>query len=206
MKRSVAIVIFQAVEELDFVGPWEIFTFLGNIEPDTCDVFTVSEHGGEVRCAKGLRVLADYSFETAPRADVILVPGGMGTRTEVDNPRIIAYIRRAADEAELTTSVCTGSFMLERAGLLTDKRATTHWASIDRMRALGNVDVVDDARYVDVGPIITSAGVSAGIDMALYVVGRLWGPELARRVQKGVEYFPDPPYADVPIPAVQRLE
>jgi transcriptional regulator GlxA family with amidase domain len=202
VKRSIAIVIFDKVEELDFVGPWEIFSYLRSLEPDTCEVFTVSERGGEVRCAKGLRVLADHSFETAPRPDVILVPGGMGTRTEVDNPRMIEYIRRAGTAAELATSVCTGSFMLERAGLLAGRRATTHWRSLDRLRALGTVEVVEGERWVDEGAVVTSSGVSAGIDMALYLVGRLWGPEAARRVQKGVEYFPDPPYADVPIPAM----
>lgn len=204
MPRSIAIVIFPVVEELDYVGPWEIFTFTRSLDPESCNVFLVSEHGGEVKSAKGLRVLADFSFEDAPPADIVLVPGGMGTRTEVDNPRIIEYIRRASETAELMTSVCTGAFLLERAGLLTGKRATTHWASIDRFRELGTVTVVDDERYVDEGSVITSAGVSAGIDMALYIVGRLWGPELARRVQKGVEYFPDPPYADVPIPATIR--
>jgi transcriptional regulator GlxA family with amidase domain len=126
----------------------------------------------------------------------------MGTRTEVDNPRMIEYIRRAGAEAELATSVCTGSFMLERAGLLAGRRATTHWRSLDRLRALGTVDVVEGERWVDEGAVVTSSGVSAGIDMALYLVGRLWGPEAARRVQKGVEYFPAPPYADVPIPAM----
>jgi transcriptional regulator GlxA family with amidase domain len=201
MKRSVAIVVFPVVEELDFVGPWEVFAYLRSLEPDACEVFTVSEHGGEVRCAKGLRVLADHSFEAAPPADVVLVPGGMGTRTEVDNPRIIEYIKRAAAGAQVTTSVCTGSFMLERAGLLTGRRATTHWGSLDRLRALGTVEVVEGQRWVDEGTVVTSSGVSAGIDMALYLVGRLWGPEKARRVQKGVEYFPDPPYADVPMPA-----
>ncbi|MGH2584077.1 MAG: DJ-1/PfpI family protein [Dehalococcoidia bacterium] len=202
MKRSIAIVIFPVAEELDFVGPWEVFAFLRSLEPDECDVFTVSEHGGEVRCAKGLRVIADYSFDTAPKADVILVPGGMGTRTEVDNPRLMDYLRRASDAAEVTTSVCTGSFLLERAGLLTGKRATTYWGSLDRLRALGTVEVVEE-RWVDEGSVITASGVSAGIDMALYLVGRLWGPETARRVQKGIEYFPAPPYADVPIPALR---
>ena len=200
MKRSVAMVIFNAAEELDVVGPWEIFTFLRHFDTEACEMFTVSEHGGEVRCAKGLRIQSDYSFETAPRADILIVPGGQGTRTEVDNPELIEYVQRAADGAELVTSVCTGSFVLERAGLLTGKRATTHWLSIDRLRELGTVQVVDNERYVDEGRIITSAGVSAGIDMALYIVGRLWGSEMARRVQKGVEYFPDPPYQDVPIP------
>jgi transcriptional regulator GlxA family with amidase domain len=200
MKRSIAIVIFDAVEELDFVGPWEIFTYARQLDPESCDVFTVSERGGEVRCAKGLRVIADHSFETAPRADVILVPGGMGTRTEVDNPRMIEYVRRSAETAELTASVCTGAFLLERAGLLGGKQATTHWASLDRFRALGTVRVVQGERFVDQGAVVTSAGISAGIDMALYLVGRLWGPEMARRVQQGTEYFPVPPYADVPIP------
>ncbi len=202
MRRSVAIVIFDAVEELDFVGPWEIFSYLRSLEPDACEVFTVSQRGGEVRCAKGLRVIADHSFETAPHADVILVPGGQGTRREVDNPSFIEYIRRVGAAAEVTTSVCTGAFLLERAGLLARRRATTHWRSLDRLRALGTVEVLDGHRWVDEGSVVTSAGVSAGIDMALYLVGRLWGPEVARRVQKGVEYFPDPPYADVPIPAM----
>ena len=202
MKRSIAIVIFPVVEELDFVGPWEVFSFLRSLEPEACDVFTVAEHGGEVRCAKGLRVLADYSFETAPRPDIILVPGGMGTRTEVENPRLIEYLQRAGGAAEVSTSVCTGSFLLARAGLLEGKRATTHWASLDRLRALGTVEVVEE-RWVDEGAVVTSSGVSAGIDMALYLVGRLWGAETARRVQKGIEYFPAPPYAEVPLPATR---
>jgi transcriptional regulator GlxA family with amidase domain len=203
VKRSIAIVIFPVVEELDFVGPWEVFSFLRTLEPETCEVFTVSEHGGEVRCAKGLRVIADYSFDTAPKADIILVPGGMGTRTEVDNPRMMEYLRWAGAEAEIATSVCTGSFLLERTGLLQGRRATTHWASLDRLREIGTVEVVED-RWVDEGSVITSSGVSAGIDMALYLVGRLWGPEAARRVQKGIEYFPAPPYADVPLPTAVR--
>jgi transcriptional regulator GlxA family with amidase domain len=172
---------------------------LRDIESESCDVFTVSEHGGEVRCAKGLRVIADHSFETAPPADIVVVPGGMGTRAEVENPRFIEYLRRVAEKAEVVTSVCTGSFLLERAGLLEGRRATTHWASLERLRGLGTVEVVEE-RWVDEGPVVTASGVSAGIDMALHLVGRLWGPETARRVQKGIEYFPAPPYADVPVP------
>ena len=202
MARSIAIVLFPRVEELDFVGPWEVFTMLRSLEPDSCEVFTVSEEGGEVRCAKGLRVLADHSFATAPKADIILVPGGQGTRTEVDNPRLIDYLSRAGREAEVSTSVCTGAFLLERAGLLAGKRATTHWASLDRLRALGTVDVIEE-RWVDEGAVISASGVSAGIDMALHLVGRLWGPETARRVQQAIEYFPAPPYAEVPIPAMR---
>ena len=158
-----------------------------------------SERGGQVRCAKGLRVLADHSFDTAPPADVLVVPGGHGRRVEVNNARMIDFIRRTAARAEVTTSVCTGAFLLERAGLLAGKSATTYWGAMDEFEALGTVRVVRQ-RWVDEGNIITASGVSAGIDMSLYVVGRLWGPEVARTVQKGIEYFPEPPYQDVQIP------
>jgi transcriptional regulator GlxA family with amidase domain len=191
-KRSVAILLFNDVEELDFAGPWEVFAHLRSQRPELCDVFTVSERGGEVRCAKGLRVLADHSFETAPPADVLVVPGGQGRRVEVSNPRIIDFLRRAAGRAEVTTSVCTGAFLLERAGILNGRRATTYWAALDELRARGTVDVVEQ-RWVDDGDVITASGVSAGIDMTLYLVGRLWGAETARAVQKGIEYYPAPP-------------
>lgn len=204
MTRTIGIVVFPGVEELDFVGPWEIFTMTRALAPDSCTVYTISEDGEEVVCAKGLRVRPDHSFASAPASDLILVPGGRGTRTEVDNPVMIEYLRKAAERAEIMTSVCTGSFLLERVGLLRGRRATTHWGSLDRLRALNTVQVVDDQRWVDEGPVVTSSGVSAGIDMALYLVGRLWGAELARGVQKAVEYFPDPPYAEVPQPAAAR--
>src|SRR5262245_49714642 len=184
VRREVAVLLFDGVEELDFAGPWEVFGNVAVLAPDLCRVFTVSERGGEVRCAKGLRVLVDHAFADAPRPDVVVVPGGQGTRREVENPRLIGYLRAAAAGAELTTSVCTGAFLLERAGLLEGRRATTHWHSLDRLRALGTVEVVGDRRWVDEGPVVTASGVSAGIDVALHVVGRLWGPELARRVQK----------------------
>jgi len=201
MTRTICIVLFPGVEELDFVGPWEIFTMTAALAPDTCTVFTASERGAELVCAKGLHVRPDHRFASAPEADLILVPGGRGTRTEVENPVLIEYLRTAAKRAEIVTSVCTGSFLLERARLLRGRRATTHWGSLDRLRALNTVTVVDNQRWVDEGPVVTASGVSAGIDMALYLVGRLLGADLARNVQKAVEYFPDPPYADVPLPA-----
>lgn len=198
--KQIAIVLFDGVEELDFAGPWEVFTMLSQTVEGSCNVFAVSETGGQVTCAKKLRVLADHSFETCPPIDVFLVPGGMGTRREVANPAMLAFLQRIAPTAEVATSVCTGSFVLEAAGLLTGKRATTHWGSIDRLKALGTVEVVENTRFVDEGAVVTSSGVSAGIDMALHLVGRLWDPPTARRVQKYMEYFPDPPYGDVPIP------
>ena len=198
-KRTVAIVLFDDAEELDFGGPWEVFAYLRSQRPDLCDVYTVAERGGEVRCAKGLRVLADHSFQTAPVADVLVVSGGQGRRVEVSNPRMIEFIRRVAAGAEVTTSVCTGAFLLEKAGLLAGRAATSYWGAMDEFRALGIARVLG-RRWVDEGDIVTASGVSAGIDMSLYLVGRLWGPEVARRVQKGIEYFPEPPYQDVPVP------
>jgi transcriptional regulator GlxA family with amidase domain len=159
MPRTIGIVLFPGVEELDFVGPWEIFSMTAALARDACTVFTLSEKGEEVVCAKGLRVRPDHHMASAPEADVVLVPGGRGTRTEVDNPVLIEYLRQAAGRAEIMTSVCTGSFLLERAGLLRGRRATTHWGSLDRLRALNTVQVVDDQRWVDEGPVVTSAGV-----------------------------------------------
>jgi transcriptional regulator GlxA family with amidase domain len=197
--QTIAFVLFDGAEELDFAGPWEVLAYLARTEPETCRVLTVSQRGGIVRCAKGLRVVADHSFADCPPFEIMLVPGGIGTRTEVDNPVLIAFLHERGRRCTLVTSVCTGAFLLERAGLLAPRdgrprRATTHWASIERLRALGSVEVVSQ-RFVDTGDVITAAGVSAGIDMALHLVARLWGEETARRVQKGIEYYPALPLA-----------
>ncbi|HXU22584.1 MAG TPA: DJ-1/PfpI family protein [Tepidiformaceae bacterium] len=199
MTRHIAIVLFDGAEELDWAGPWEVFTMLAQVEEGSCEVCTVSEHGGEVRCAKGLRVLADHSFDACPKSDILVIPGGQGTRVEDKNRAMLDFVRRMDATTEVTSSVCTGAFVLESAGLLTGKRATTHWGSIERLRARGTVEVLEDTRFVDEGHIVTAAGVSAGIDMSLHLVGRLWSPEVARRVQKAMEYFPEPPYGDVAV-------
>jgi transcriptional regulator GlxA family with amidase domain len=198
MKRTVAIVLFEDVEELDFVGPWEVFAGLSVRRPDLCAAYTVAEQARTIRCAKGLRVVPEHTFDTAPHADILLLPGGNGRKREVDNPRMIQFIQRMAERAELVTSVCTGAFLLARAGLLDGKPATTYWAAVDELRGKG-VNVTPQ-RWVEDGRVITASGVSAGIDMSLYVVGKLWDPPVARDVQKAIEYFPDPPYQDVPLP------
>lgn len=192
MARNVAFVLFEDAEELDFAGPWEVFTMLAQVVPGSVANYLVSEHGGQVRCAKGMRVIADHSFAGAPAPDIVVIPGGQGTRREVDNPAMVDFVTQAASRAEVTASVCTGAFVLERAGVLRGRRGVTHWASMDRLRALGTVDVVE-ARFVDEGAVITAAGVSAGIDMTLHLVGRLWSPEVAQKVQRYMEYYPEPP-------------
>lgn len=191
MALTTGILIFDDVEELDFVGPWEVLSLARN---DGDRVVTISEKEGPVRAKLGLRVLPDHGLADAPELDVLLVPGGQGTRREVDNPELIGWITSVAPTCEWVTSVCTGAFLLHAAGLLEGRRATTHWASIERFRGTTDVEVVDDERFVVDGRIVTSAGISAGIDMALWLVGQLYDPDHARYVQRRMEYHPKPPY------------
>jgi transcriptional regulator GlxA family with amidase domain len=192
---TIGMLLFDGVEELDFVGPWEVFTMLHACVAGEGRVVTVSERGGSVRCAKGLRVAVDHSFEDAPPLDVLLVPGGQGTRREVGNPAVIEWIRKAGAGCRWVTSVCTGALLLHEAGFAKGKRVTTHWAFVEELRARGDATVLDGPRYVRDGNLVTAAGVSAGIDMALWLVGQLHSPEVARRVQRLVQYDPAPPYA-----------
>ena len=191
-QRSVAVLLFPGVELLDFAGPFEVFS-AARTSAESRDrlmhVFTVAQSSDPVRCNNPVTVLPDYTLDECPRADVIVVPGGMGTRTAVDRPDLVDWIRGRARVAEVTTSVCTGSFLLAKAGVLDGKPATTHWASIDRMRAdFPNVAVQEAVRWVDAWPVVSSAGVSAGIDMALYVLSRLYGDAVASATARGIEY------------------
>jgi transcriptional regulator GlxA family with amidase domain len=195
--RNVGILIFPDVEILDFCGPFEVFasatlpaqTDGGGPESRLFTVFTVAERSELVACRGGLLVQPNYTLEDHPPLDLVVVPGGYGTRREQENPVILDWIARQCRTGALTTSVCTGAFLLGAAGLLDGLRATTHWTTIDGLRAsLPTTDVLANARVVDEGEIITSAGVSAGIDMALHVVRRLHGDEVARRTARDMEY------------------
>lgn len=192
---NIAIVLFPEVEELDFAGPFEVFGMAAKQAWKDWRVFTVAQER-TVRGYNGLSINADYLLDEAPRADVIVVPGGWGTRAGMENEALVGYIRRAGAEAQWVTSVCTGAFLLHRAGFLHGKRATTYWQQRPALEAMGGVTVVEE-RWVHDGNVITAAGVSAGIDMALYLVGLLKGPKAARLLQKGIEYDPAPPYQDV---------
>ncbi len=196
MEPSIGILIFEDVEELDFVGPWEVLTARPYL-PERNRVLTIAAQDGPVRCAKGLRVLPDCSFQNAPELDVLLVPGGEGTRSEKRGV-LVDWIRKVAPRARWLTSVCTGAFLLQEAGLLEGKRVTTHWAFIEELRKCGNLTVLENRRYVRDGKVVTAAGVSAGIDMALWLSGQLHGVDVARKLQRFIEYDPAPPYsADV---------
>jgi transcriptional regulator GlxA family with amidase domain len=192
MTITTGIVLFDDAEELDWAGPWEVLT-MARKEGDR--VVTIAEHDRPVVCAKGLRVLADHTFDSAPALDVVIVPGGQGTRREVDNPVLTDWLAKVAVDCQWVTSVCTGSFVLLAAGLARGKRVTTHWGSIDRLKQRGDATVLDNVRYVRDGNVVTAAGVSAGIDMALWLVGQLYDVDHARATQRFMEYDPAPPYA-----------
>ena len=194
MAATTGILLFDDAEELDFVGPFEVLTAAASVTGEGRTV-TIAEREAPVRCAKGLRVLADHSFANVPALDVVLVPGGIGTRREVSNPVLIDWLRKAGAHATWITSVCTGSLLLHEAGFARGKRVTTHWAFVPEFRKRPEVTVLDGPRYVRDGRLVTSAGVSAGIDMALWLVGQLHTPEVARKVQRYLQYDPSPPYS-----------
>jgi transcriptional regulator GlxA family with amidase domain len=197
MGNTIGFLLFEDVEELDFVGPWQVFGSGAMLDSgDRC--VTIAEQPGTVRCAKGLSVNPDHTFEDAPELDVVLVPGGMGTRREVDNPVLIAWLQEIAPRCRWITSVCTGSLLLDGAGLTKGKRITTHWRFVEELRKRSSATVLDGPRYVRDGNLVTAAGVSAGIDMALWLFGQMHSIELARQVQRRIQYDPAPPYtADV---------
>lgn len=184
------VLVFPQVEELDFVGPWEMVTMWKQVAagPERC--LMVAQSTAPVACAKGMSVNPHESFESCPQLDVLLVPGGQGTRTEVDNRVLVDFVARQAAGCKAVLSVCTGSFVLHAAGLLAGRKATTHWGSLERLRALAGVTVVEQ-RYTRDGKVWCSAGVSAGIDMTLAFIAATAGEEAAGKVQFASEYFPD---------------
>ncbi|MEU7412885.1 DJ-1/PfpI family protein [Streptomyces sp. NPDC042638] len=198
------LLLFEGVEELDFVGPWEVFTASAMVREQRDTTVLIAEKPGPVRCNKGMRVLPDHTFDDHPPLDVLLVPGGNGTRTQVSNPVLIEWIRGTSAQATWTTSVCTGALLLHEAGPARRRRAATHHAFEDTLEARGEITVVRDARYVVDGHVVTSQGVSAGIDMALWLIGRLHGRDHARAVRRYIQYEPAPPYlADEPQPTAE---
>ncbi len=190
MRYRTAIVIFDEVEVLDFAGPFEVFSVTGRrskLEP--FDVYTVAERLAPVAARNGLSINPRFSFADCPPPDILVVPGGYGTRREMKNPVMLEWIARTAPASELTLSVCTGALVLGAAGLLAGREATTHFMAFDELRAVAPDAVVrEDRRIVDNGNIILSAGVSAGIDMSLHVVARLLGADVARETARYMEY------------------
>ncbi|HHT7140393.1 TPA: DJ-1/PfpI family protein [Bacillus cereus] len=189
-KWSVGIFLFNEVEVLDFAGPFEVFSITKVHEEKPFTVYTVSQNEEMITARNGLKVQPDYSIEDLPPVDILIIPGGKGAReNEVKNDIIINWVRQQMKEVKLMTSVCTGALLLAKAGLLEGLKATTHWASIQTFKKdFPNVEVMENVKFVDEGHIITSAGISAGINMSFHIVKNLLGVEIAEETAKNMEY------------------
>ncbi len=189
-QRHVCIVIFDDVEVLDFCGPFEVFTVTGGREGLTPFVVsTVAETRQTITARGGLRVEPAHSFENCPSPDILVVPGGMGTRREMNNPGMLSWLKENAQRADLMLSVCSGALLLAKAGLLEGLTATTHHGALDELRAISpGIKVDDTKRFIDNSRVIVAAGISAGIDMSLHVVARLMGHEQASETARYMEY------------------
>lgn len=193
--RRIGILLFDNVEELDAVGPWEVLAHWTQEYPeDGYSVSCMSPDGQQVTAAKGLVIGAHHSIGDAPPLEVLLHPGGQGTRPLLRDSAHLDWVRAQRAAVPLMTSVCSGSLVYAAAGLLRGRPATTYWGAIDELRVLDpTVEVREEDRWVDDGDIITSSGVSAGIDMSLHLVERLAGTARARQVRRGIQYDPQPP-------------
>ena len=198
-RKRLGIVIFDEIEVLDFCGPFEVFSVTRLNEerrredPSPFEVLLVSQLNRMVTTTGGMKVLPDITFENCPSLDILVVPGGWGTRREMHNEAMLAFIRTHAMRVETLASVCTGALILGNAGLLDGLRATTHWRSLHMMQELFPRTTVDSTSHVvQQGKIITSAGISAGIDMALHIVAHHYGESIARSTARQMEYpFPE---------------
>jgi len=194
-QKTVGILLFPEVEVLDFCGPFEVFSVTRlnenkrREEPSPFRVLLVGDTAEPVQAAGGMRVLPECTTTACPALDILLIPGGWGTRDQMNNARLIDWIRQRAKKVETLTSVCTGSLLLGQAGLLDGRRATTHWAAFPLLRErFPKISVVEDEHVVEEGNILTSAGISAGIDLALRVVARYCGEPVAHNTARYMEY------------------
>lgn len=190
MKKTVAILLFDDVEVLDFAGPFEVFGVANELHGGSVfNVITVATARATIRAVNGLKILADHTLEDCPAPDVLIVPGGAGTRKLLNQPTLLEWLRIKARTAEVVASVCTGSLVLGKIGLLDGLRTTTHHQCLDELRAVAPAAIVDPSqRFHDNGKICCSAGISAGIDLCLHLVSRLLGPEAADPTARHMEY------------------
>ena len=196
MGRTIAILVFDGAEEMDFVGPWEVLAAAA--EPVPGDrVLLIAESREPVTCEKGLRVLPDATYDDAPAPDVILLPGGSGARREIANPATVDWLQRVAPGCDWVTSVCTGAFLLLGSGLAKGRRITTHHDFLDDLRAMSGATVVEGQRFVRDGNVVSAGGVMSGIEMSLWLVRTLYGPEAEAHTRSYIAYD-HPPRDAVP--------
>ena len=191
MMWKIGILLFPGVEELDFVGPFEVLSYVNKLAPASTQVLLVAEETTELRAFNGLRILPDVTIDDCPDLDILVVPGGKGRLTAMKNVRLRQFIQQQAAQARFVTSVCTGAFLLAEAGLLTGLRATTYHECLDEL-ARYDVEAIT-AKVVDAGRIITAGGVSSGLELGFYLLQKMFGPDMARTVACKIEYSPKIP-------------
>lgn len=195
---KIGFIAFNGVEELDLVGPWEVFQSAHAIDSDfDCEI--ISLDGNYVDAAKGMRLGVHAVMKADSRYDVLLLPGGKGVLALIKNNEFLSCLMEIVKKSTWVTSVCTGSLVYARMGLLDGRQCTTHRACIDQLQEIMNGgNIIRDKRYIRDGKFVTAAGISAGIDMSLWLLGQLKNPQFAKQVQEYMEYFPEPPYSDDP--------
>jgi transcriptional regulator GlxA family with amidase domain len=195
MTINVGIYIYNEVEVLDFAGPFEVFSTASRVKaridldlPDLFNVFTISEKMNPVFARGGLQIVPKYNISNHPKINLLIIPGGIVT-DELKKAHVISWIVASSDIADIIGSVCTGAFLLAKAGLLKSKAATTHWEDINDLRSMfPDIEIKKDVRWVDEGNVVTAAGISAGIDMSLHLVSRVANKDLADRTAKQMEF------------------
>ena len=188
---KIGILLFPGVEELDFVGPFEVLSYVNKLAPASTQVLLVAEETTELRAFNGLRILPDVTLAACPDLDILVVPGGKGRLAAMKNANLRQFIQAQANQARFITSVCTGAFLLAEAGLLTGRQATTYHECLDELSRYG-VEVLT-AKVVDAGRIITAGGVSSGLELGFYLLQKMFGPDMARQVARKIEYSPEIP-------------
>jgi transcriptional regulator GlxA family with amidase domain len=192
MPRNTAILLFNDAEVLDFAGPFEVFNSANLMYGETIfNVYTIAEKKGAVSARNNFKIIPDYSLDDCPPPEILIIPGGIGRKTEMNNPSLLSWIKEKFIELEFLLSVCTGSFIVGKTGLLEGMEATTHHYSYEEFeRTFPKIKLVKNAKYIDNGKIITAAGVSSGVNMSLYLVGRLFGEELKQKTAEHIEFTP----------------
>src|SRR3989338_6960165 len=189
MISNIGIVLYENVQPMDVIGPWEVFSFWKNILNAPIHMHLISQNGSYVECDNAIILKAHCDFDHAPPIDCLIIPGGRGRRDQVNNKDLISFIKKQSEKCKYILSICTGMFLLYEAGMLNGKSATTYWRALSELKALPGVNVIEN-RVVKNGNIWTSGGVSSGIDLALELIAEIAGEETAGQVQLLFEYFP----------------
>jgi transcriptional regulator GlxA family with amidase domain len=187
---KIGVLIFPQVEEMDFVGPFEVLSYINKLQPNSTQVFLVAENSDVIQAFNGMKIVPEYSFETCPDLDILVIPGGKGRFEAMHNPKIKEFVLNQAKHTKYMTSVCTGAFILATAGLLEGKKATTYHTALEELEIYHAI-AIKQTKVVQDGNIITAAGVTSGLELGFYILKLLFGRDLSKEVAEKIEYAVD---------------